>query len=59
MTQPDFIHEAYREAKREKTDKQLIETFIYELDKRGYNFHILRAIRTLLKKGEYRGRQNV
>lgn len=50
MTQPDFINEAYKEAEREQTDQQLIETFIYELDKRGYNLWILKGIRSLLRQ---------
>lgn len=57
MTQPDFINEAYKEADREAdlslmTDETLINNFIHELDIRGFNLHILKAIRTLLNKHE-------
>ena len=32
------------------TDQQLVENFIYELDRRGYNFFILKGIRSLLRQ---------
>ena len=34
----------------QKTDKRLIEEFIQELDRRGYNFFILKGIRSLLRQ---------
>jgi len=42
---------------KQLTDKRLIEEFIQELDKRGYNFYILKGIRSLLRQ-EKKGGDN-
>jgi len=41
-----------------KTDKRLIDEFIQELDKRGYNFYILKGIRSLLRQEYGKTKEN-